>query len=70
MLEGGELLDLHLRHQRLLDECHVFLGDGRDICTVQELLGHREVSAPMICTQTLNCGPVGARTSTDHLGSP
>lgn len=70
MLEDGELLDVHLRLQRVLDECHVFLEDGRDICTVQELLGHREVSAPMIYTQTLNCAPVGVRSSTDHLGSP
>jgi len=50
--------------------CHTFrrsiakhlLEDGHDIRTVQELLGHREVSTMMTYTQVLNRGPAAVRS--------
>jgi integrase len=43
-------------------------GGGYDFGTVQELLGHRDVSTTLLYTDVLNRGGLGVRSPADLLG--
>ncbi len=46
------------------------LEDGHNIRTVQEPLGHRDVSTTMLSTHVRNRGPAAGRSPADRMVTP
>ncbi len=46
------------------------LESGYDIRTVQELLGHKDVTTTMVYTHVLNRGALGVKSPADLLAPP
>ena len=68
ILEPFERFELIQRIERFERIAAYLLEDGYDIRTVQELLGHKDVSTTIIYTHVLNRGGKGVHSPADQLG--